>query len=199
MGCYSVEISPGVLEIRRDDTDELVALQYAVRGSVKYSKELGDLICSKIACGKRLSSICGEEGMPTYESVMRWRREHDEFRESYAIAERDRACYFADKVVALAESNEVSDPKMAAEAYKWAAKVGNMEKYSDKQNLQLDSNAGQIFILNTGIVRRDDGKLETRDVTASGEQIGSAENNTDDNVDSTDTVDTRDTTETIDK
>ena len=57
----------------------------------KFTPELTEAICHRIAEGEPLTKICKDDGMPHYITVLRWRHEHEEFRNDYARAREDAA------------------------------------------------------------------------------------------------------------
>jgi hypothetical protein len=69
-----------------------------------YSHELGAEICRRLTEGETLISVCRDEGMPCYSTVMNWARAVPEFGEAYALARRLAADYLFDEAreVALA-------------------------------------------------------------------------------------------------
>lgn len=72
----------------------------------KYSDELAEKICEKIANGRSLRSICAEDGMPTTSTVCKWLIENKEFSEQYARAREKQADYFAEEIIEIADSAE---------------------------------------------------------------------------------------------
>ena len=57
----------------------------------KYSDKLADRICQKIAEGYSVRSICKEKDMVSMQTLFRWLRENDKFREQYAHACEERS------------------------------------------------------------------------------------------------------------
>jgi hypothetical protein len=60
-----------------------------------YTSDLAVLICSLMAEGKSLRSICEQEEMPGKSTVFRWLADRKEFQEQYARAASARADLFA--------------------------------------------------------------------------------------------------------
>lgn len=100
----------------------------------RYSPELAARICRGVADGKKLVDICAEEKPQLSASVVyEWLLKHKDFSELYARAREERAEFFADEVVAIADSEE--DPNKARvriDARKWAAAKLNPRRYADK-------------------------------------------------------------------
>jgi len=70
-----------------------------------FSEEIADAICSRLAEGKTLLSICKEEGMPSRSSVYLWREENEAFSDKFARARDLGFDAIADDVI------EISDDK----------------------------------------------------------------------------------------
>jgi terminase small subunit-like protein len=57
-----------------------------------YSKEIADIICTRMAEGESLRSICRDAGMPSEGTVRGWAaRDVDGFAERYRAARKRRA------------------------------------------------------------------------------------------------------------
>lgn len=111
----------------------------------KYSDEMAEKICEKIANGRSLRSICAEDGMPTTSTVCKWLIENKEFSEQYARAREKQADYFAEEIIEIADSAEaesaaVSKAKLQIDARKWAASKIAPKKYGDKVEQQITGN-----------------------------------------------------------
>jgi len=57
----------------------------------KRSDDLVNSILDKIACGRSLMSICGEEDMPGYSTFRRWMRDDPQLREAVYLAYEEHA------------------------------------------------------------------------------------------------------------
>lgn len=109
----------------------------------KYSDELAEKICEKIANGRSLRSICAEDGMPTTSTVCKWLIENKEFSEQYARAREKQADYFAEEIIEIADSvpadsAEVAKAKLQIDARKWKAAKLAPKKYGEKLELDAD-------------------------------------------------------------
>lgn len=116
----------------------------------KYSDELAEKICEKIANGRSLRSICAEDGMPTTSTVCKWLIENKDFSEQYARAREKQADYFAEEIIEIADSAEaesaaVSKAKLQIDARKWAASKIAPKKYGDKQEIDVKSSDGSMI------------------------------------------------------
>ena len=115
----------------------------------KYSDEMAEKICEKIANGRSLRSICAEDGMPTTSTVCKWLIENKDFSEQYARARDKQADYFAEEIIEIADSAEaesaaVAKAKLQIDARKWAASKIAPKKYGDKQELDVKSSDGSM-------------------------------------------------------
>lgn len=132
-----------------------------VSSGTEYNPLVLDIVCQKISEGKNITAVCKEEGMPTYNTLCRWRRMYPEVDRALELARRDRAESLRDKVLARAEqvmeNNTDSKGDVAAlgvllDATKWAAAVDS-EKYNPKAKVEATVNIPTIIQVNTGIVR----------------------------------------------
>lgn len=75
----------------------------------KFTKKMGDLICSEIADGKSLRTVCSKDNMPDKSTVFRWLRlpSFNAFRDQYARACEARADAFAEDMLYIASTPEV--------------------------------------------------------------------------------------------
>ena len=115
----------------------------------KYSDEMAEKICEKIANGRSLRSICAEDGMPTTSTVCKWLIENKEFSEQYARARDKQADYFAEEIIEIADSAEaesaaVAKAKLQIDARKCAASKIAPKKYGDKQEIDVKSSDGSM-------------------------------------------------------
>lgn len=114
-----------------------------------YSKKLADEICTKLAEGKSMRSVCREEKMPEMETVWRWLREKQDFNEQYVRATQERTeaqnellLELGDQAIALSQSVDfkasnavVSAVKLKADNLRWSMSKMKPKKYGDKVDL----------------------------------------------------------------
>lgn len=76
-----------------------------MRADVKYSAELGIEICTRLAQGESLSSICKSEGMPSKSAVVMWAAnpEHP-ISEHYARAREVGYRLLADEIIEISDT-----------------------------------------------------------------------------------------------
>lgn len=120
-----------------------------------FSQALCDVICTALAEGESLRSICQQPGMPHIATVMRWLSDPEkrDFCEQYARAREAQAETLAEELLAIADEAEyepIQDPntgqtlavafdktavarnKLRVETRKWLAARMSPKKYGDK-------------------------------------------------------------------
>ncbi len=144
-----------------------------------YSKVTADILCTRIANGGRITKLCEEPDMPPYAIVRKWRSEFPEFEGAYLQACKDRTEHFVDEALDVADE-AIRDPdkevtpaaKLKIETLKWAAAVGDPERYGTKTKIVGDGSGAIQLIVNTGILREGDpGYTEPIDVTPPTEKL----------------------------
>jgi hypothetical protein len=122
----------------------------------QYSDSLATIISSQVCEGRTIQSIANELDIPAH-VIYRWQREHVEFEEMVKAARSDRAHYYHDKIVEIAESEmnfqDARVNKLRADIYKWAAKVGNRNEFGDQTKIKGDNDSPLQIIVDTGIRR----------------------------------------------
>lgn len=82
-----------------------------------YSDEIADRICTALAGGRSLKSICTDADMPSQASVFRWLGDerYSAFRESYARAREAQADAIFDEILDIADdaANDYMERKLA--------------------------------------------------------------------------------------
>lgn len=120
-----------------------------------FSQALCDAICTALAEGESLRSICQQPGMPHIATVMRWLSDPEkrDFCEQYTRAREAQAETLAEELLAIADEAEyepIQDPntgetlavafdktavarnKLRVETRKWLAARMSPKKYGDK-------------------------------------------------------------------
>jgi len=120
----------------------------------KYTEEIDDLICTELADGRSLRSICAEEEWaPDTRTVMRWLNVNEAFRQHYARAREQQAELMADELLDIADdgSNDwmerqrrdgstetvpdhehINRSRLRVDTRKWVASKLLAKKYGDK-------------------------------------------------------------------
>lgn len=68
-----------------------------------FTPELDDEICTHVACGESMRTICANEAMPSMSTVFKWLRENEEFSQHYARAKEDAADAMAEEILDIAD------------------------------------------------------------------------------------------------
>ena len=140
-----------------------------------YSLELSDLICSRLAEGESMRSVCRDDAMPVLTTIFRWLREKSEFKQQYDIAKEESAESLADEMVDIADNEagqpllvdglplmvdgkpvmtidgpSVSHAKLRIDTRKWAASKLKPKKYGEKIQQEITPGEGVIFNMSFG-------------------------------------------------
>lgn len=119
-----------------------------------FSQEQADHICSRLAEGESLRSICLADEMPDKSTVFRWLEERPDFRDQYACAREAQADAIFDEILDIADdgSNDWMEKRgsdgenigwqengealrrsaLRVDARKWMAGKLRPKKYGDK-------------------------------------------------------------------
>lgn len=103
----------------------------------KYSEELVNEICEKIADGESVRSICSREDMPERETIRLWLKDKPEFLGQYARAREDQADGLFDQALDILKEDfkdnvDVQAAKVRLDVIKWTAGKLAPKKYGDK-------------------------------------------------------------------
>ena len=127
-----------------------------------YSEELSAEICSRLANGESLRTICLDENMPDKATVFRWLGKHAEFRDQYARAKEESSDALVEEIIDIADDSvndwmekhnqegeqigwRVNDEaiersRLRVDARKWVASKLKPKKYGDKLDLGVTGN-----------------------------------------------------------
>lgn len=105
-----------------------------------YTQELADEICSQLAEGISLRTVCLPDEMPNKSTVFRWLRTHEEFRDQYAKAKESSADALLEDMFHIADNDkeDVQRSRLRVDVRKWAASKLKPKKYGDKTTLLGD-------------------------------------------------------------
>jgi hypothetical protein len=128
-------------------------LKLKVGRKTEYNEESATEICSRLAVGESLRSICKDKHMPVQQTVYNWMFRNPEFMERYTRAREEQAETYADQIVDIADETptlvplldkdgNVIDVKMDSaylmwqknrmDARKWTAMKLKPKRYGDK-------------------------------------------------------------------
>lgn len=114
---------------------------------MKFSQELFDAICERIANGESLRSICVDEGMPNQRAVMRWLEADEALQQQYARSREQQADTIFDECLQIAD--KAVDPQIARlriDTRKWMAGKMRPKVYGDKVAL-TDGEGGPLQVV----------------------------------------------------
>jgi len=133
-----------------------------------FSQELADRICSELAIGKSLRSVCKSDDTPEISTIFRWLREKEEFSKQYAKAKEESADALLEETMDIADDGsndwmETNDPdnpgyringesiqrsRLRVDTRKWAMSKLKPKKYGEKLTTELTgANGGPLEML----------------------------------------------------
>lgn len=113
----------------------------------EYSEQTAKVVCSRIAEGESLRTVCGDSAMPDKSTVLRWLGRYEEFRTQYAYARELSQEAVAEEYFELLDEVPPMKPdgsfdaaavawyKNRADARKWYLSKIAPKKYGDKLEL----------------------------------------------------------------
>lgn len=124
-----------------------------------YTVDLADIICSRLANGESMRSISLDDEMPSRQTMFRWIREKEGFRDQYTRAKEESADAYAEEIADIADNGtndwmETADPdnpgyrlngehvqrsKLRIDSRKWLASKLKPKKYGEKLSVGGDS------------------------------------------------------------
>lgn len=127
----------------------------------QFTPELGDIICSLLAEGISLRTICKSEDMPDRSTVFRWIRKLPEFRDQYARAKVEGADAMAEDLQDISDEaleavmKFAATPKIAgaivqtfklkSDNMKWSMARQAPKKYGDRINVAPAEDAANPY------------------------------------------------------
>ena len=117
----------------------------------KFSQELFDAICERIANGESLKRICEDKDMPNISTVFRWLDSNADLCDKYARARETQADNFVDEIVSIADTAEDAPiAKLQIDARKWVAGKMRPKKYGDKIDVTSDGDKIEFPSISVG-------------------------------------------------
>lgn len=125
----------------------------------KYTNELSDEICARIAQGESLVRICKDTHMPSVVTVYQWIRVEDGFLKRYATAREDQADTLTDEMKEIADeqmptgidgkidTGAVNHARLRVDTRKWAASKLKPKKYGDKVQQEVSGADGKPLVI----------------------------------------------------
>ena len=130
---------------------------------VRYSKEIAEEICERLAQGESLRAICSDDHMPSEAAVRQWDMDdRDGFSSHYARARAIGYERLAEDIVEIADkpvgclengatdSGAVNKQRLQIDSRKWLLSKMLPKKYGDKITTELTgANGGPVEISET--------------------------------------------------
>jgi hypothetical protein len=121
-----------------------------------YTQELADRICSQLASGMSLRTVCKADDMPETVTIFRWLRTNEEFCSQYAKAKEESADALVEEILDIADdgSNDwmqthdeenvgyrangeaIQRSRLRVDTRKWIASKLKAKKYGDKVEVE---------------------------------------------------------------
>ena len=128
-----------------------------------YTDELAAEICSRLAEGRSLRSVCREQDMPALSSVFLWLKKYPEFSEQYAHAKEAAAEVLFGEMFDIADDQEgdvikledgreienhntVARAKLRVDTRKWALARMAPRTYGDRQAVEHTGSGGVLVV-----------------------------------------------------
>ena len=143
--------------------------------ATRFSQNVFDAICDRIAQGESLRAICKDEDMPTAQNFCKWlaRDETGELRQQYARAREDQADTIFDEILEIADNatndwmerqgegaigyqlngEHVQRSRLRIDARKWMAGKLRPKVYGEKLDLSSTDGSMTPTVIERVIVR----------------------------------------------
>ena len=126
-----------------------------LKNSVKFSQEIFDEICVRIAEGESLRKICKDEKMPSLVSVWKWLNNSEELVKQYTRAREEQAETFVDEILDIADENKddtsidengkliinqevIARSRLRVDSRKWIASKLKPKRFGDYTKIQAE-------------------------------------------------------------
>ncbi len=115
------------------------------RPPMPYDEEIALDICVRMSNGENVSTICKEPGMPSWDTLAKWRMVHSEFSVCYARAREASAEaleYQALEAASDANPLDFQAKRLLVDTYKWAASKRAPKVYGDRIDATITFHSG---------------------------------------------------------
>jgi hypothetical protein len=126
-----------------------------LKNSVKFSQEIFDEICVRIAEGESLRKICKDDKMPSLVAVWKWLNNSDELVKQYTRAREEQAETFVDEILDIADENKddtfidengkliinqevIARSRLRVDSRKWIASKLKPKRFGDYTKVQAE-------------------------------------------------------------
>jgi hypothetical protein len=152
------------------DSPQMAAAPRSVGRPSKYTGNLADLICTRIALGNSLRRVCLAADMPDITTIIRWTRENKEFCQQYDRACVDRGNHLAEEALEIADQTPETEPvldkagkiidmklhsayvawqKNRVDARRWFASKMSPKRFGDKVQTEVSGADGGPIVTET--------------------------------------------------
>lgn len=125
------------------------------KNSVKFSQEIFDEICVRIAEGESLRKICKDDKMPSLVAVWKWLNNSEELVKQYTRAREEQAETFVDEILDIADDNKddtsidengkliinqevIARSRLRVDSRKWIASKLKPKRFGDYTKIQAE-------------------------------------------------------------
>ena len=109
-----------------------------------YTPDLAYKLCSLIADGKSMRTICAMDNMPAMTTVFRWLDEKETFRQQYARAKEAQADALVEDMLVIPDiEDDVARARLKVDTRKWIASKLKAKKYGDSTNVKHTDGDGK--------------------------------------------------------
>lgn len=121
-----------------------------LKNSTRFTQEIFDEICVRIASGESLRKICKDEKMPNLTSVWKWLNNNEELSKQYARAREEQAEYYADEITEICDAEmpmdafgkidagAVNQARLKIDSRKWIASKLKPKRFGDYTKIQAE-------------------------------------------------------------
>lgn len=126
-----------------------------LKNSVRFSQEIFDEICVRIAEGESLRKICKDDKMPSLVAVWKWLNNNEELVKQYTRAREEQAETFVDEILDIADDNKddtylddngkliinqevIARSRLRVDSRKWIASKLKPKRFGEK--IQTENN-----------------------------------------------------------
>jgi hypothetical protein len=108
---------------------------------LEFSQDDADVICTRLAEGKSLRSICADDDdLPAISTIFKWLSLHPSFADQYARARDAQADTLFDEILDIADERVTPEytaqQRLRYEARRWMVGKLRPKKYGDKQEIE---------------------------------------------------------------
>lgn len=139
----------------------------------KFTQDIADAICSRIAEGESLRAICTDAGLPSARTVHVWLDDKEGFLQQYVRAREAQADFYAEEILDIADYDErdwselkddsgrvtgikvdgeaIQRSKLRVDTRKWLMSKLSPKKYGDKLELGGPDGSSIIPVINVTV------------------------------------------------